>query len=350
MKAAVLYANRDLRYDDYPDPELKAHTVKIHVKAAGICGSDVPRVLNNGAHFYPVVLGHEFSGEVAEVGEGVTDCKAGDRVTAAPLLPCMKCADCELGHFSLCKNYSFIGSREQGAFAEYIVVPEKNIVKFSPSVSYEQGAMFEPATVSLHGVFCNDYTGGHTVAVIGCGTIGIFAIQWARIFGASHITAFDIDKSRLDLAGRMGADQTVNTLSEDWKKKTADLTNGRGYDYVFEASGSPATVHMSMEVAGNRSHLCYIGTPRGDLQFTRQEWELLNRREMKLTGSWMSYSAPFPGREWSLTAHYFGTGELRFDPAFIYRKYPLSKAAEAFSLFDHPEQVHGKIMLMNEEA
>ena len=99
MKAAVLYGNEDLRYDDYPTPEVTPGTVKVKVRATGICGSDVPRVLHHGAHFYPVVLGHEFSGDVVEVGEGVTKLKVGDTVSGAPLLPCMKCDDCQNGNF-----------------------------------------------------------------------------------------------------------------------------------------------------------------------------------------------------------------------------------------------------------
>ena len=348
MKAAVLYGNEDIRYANWPDPEVKPGTIKVHVRASGICGSDVPRVLDNGAHFYPIVLGHEFSGDVVEVGEGVTTLKVGDTVTGAPLLPCMQCDDCQMGNYSLCKHYSFIGSREQGSFAEYVVIPEKNAVKYDPSIPYTQAAMFEPATVSLHGVLCNDYKAGGTVAILGCGTIGIFALQWAKIFGAKKILAYDIDDGRLQLAGRMGADVLVNTMTSDFLEVTKAETDGKGCDYVFEAAGNPVTMRMAFEAAANKAHVCFIGTPHKDLTFTPAQWENMNRKEFKLTGSWMSYSAPYPGKEWRLTAHYFATGQLKFDPEFIFRTYPLEKAAEAFDCFHHPEQVHGKILLCND--
>ena len=177
MKAAVVVANEDLQYQEIEEPQAKPGWVKIKVKASGICGSDVPRVLNHGVHFYPIVLGHEFSGDVVEVGEGVTKVKVGDRVSGAPLLPCMKCDDCQNGNFSLCKHYSFIGSRQQGSNADYVVIPEQNAIPFDPSISYEQGAMFEPSTVALHGLLQNDYQGGQCVAILGCGTIGIFTMQ-----------------------------------------------------------------------------------------------------------------------------------------------------------------------------
>lgn len=348
MKAAVLYANEDIRYDDYPTPQVKPGTVKVRVRTTGICGSDVPRVLHNGAHFYPVVLGHEFAGDVVELGEGVTGLRVGDTVSGAPLVPCMKCDDCQNGNFSLCRHYSFIGSREQGSFAEYLVMPAANAVKYDSSIPYEQAAMFEPSTVALHGLLCNDSRGGEDVAVFGCGTIGIFTIQWAKIFGARRILAYDIDDGRLALAKRMGADVLINTAREDYREKTLEATNNKGCGEVYEAAGNPATMHMAFVAAANKARVCFIGTPHVDMSFTPAEWENMNRKEFKLTGSWMSYSAPFPGKEWELTAHYFATGQLKFDPAFIFKKFPLSQVDEAFRCFLHPEQVHGKIMLINQ--
>ncbi len=349
MHAAVVVANEDVRYQEVEEPQVKPGFVKIRVKASGICGSDIPRVLHNGVHFYPIVLGHEFSGEVTEVGEGVTKVKAGDRTTAAPLLPCMKCDDCQNGNFSLCRHYSFIGSREQGSNADYVVVPEENIVPFDPSISYEQGAMFEPSTVAIHGLFQNDYQGGQYVAVLGGGTIGMFTMQWARIFGSRKAVVFDISDERLALAKQLGADEVINTTKENYMEEALAITGGKGYGYVFETAGQVPTMHMAFELAANKSHVCFIGTPHTELSFTPKQWENMNRKEFKLTGSWMSYSAPFPGKEWELTAHYFATGQLKFDPALIYKKLPMSRAQEAFQMYKTPGLVKGRILLVNED-
>ena len=349
MKAAAVVANEDVQYQEVEEPQAKPGWVKIKVKASGICGSDVPRVLNHGVHFYPIVLGHEFSGDVVEVGEGVTKVKVGDRVSGAPLLPCMKCDDCQNGHFSLCKHYSFIGSRQQGSNADYVVIPEQNAIPFDPSISYEQGAMFEPSTVALHGLLQNDYQGGQCVAILGCGTIGIFTMQWAKIFGSKKVVVFDISQERLDLAKRMGADAVIDTTKENYMEEAMAITGGKGYGYVFETAGQVPTMHMAFELAANKAHVCFIGTPHADLTFTPKQWENMNRKEFKLTGSWMSYSSPFPGKEWDLTAHYFATGQLKFDPGFIYRKMPMSQAQEAFQLYKTPGLVKGKILLMNED-
>ncbi|NCB91119.1 MAG: galactitol-1-phosphate 5-dehydrogenase [Clostridia bacterium] len=349
MKAAVVVANEDVRYQEIEEPQIGPGLVKIKVVASGICGSDIPRVLHNGVHFYPIVLGHEFSGDVVEIGEGVEKVKVGDRVSGAPLLPCMKCDDCQNGNFSLCKNYSFIGSRQQGSNAEYVVIPEQNAVPFDASIPYEQGAMFEPSTVALHGLLQNDYQGGQYVAILGGGTIGMFTMQWAKIFGSKKVVVFDISKKRLELAKRLGADAVIDTTEEGYMEQAMELTGYKGYGYVYETAGQVPTMHMAFELAANKAHVCFIGTPHVDMSFTPKLWENMNRKEFKLTGSWMSYSSPFPGKEWDLTAHYFATGQLKFDPDFIYKKLPMSQAQEAFQMFKTPGLVQGKILLMNEE-
>jgi len=339
MKAAVLYANDDIRYDDYPTPEVSPGTVIVKVHSAGICGSDIPRVLYNGAHFYPVVLGHEFAGEIVETGQGAASLAVGDKIACAPLVPCMVCASCQKGHYAQCSKYSFIGSREQGGFAQYVKIPAINAVKFSKSVSYDQGAFFEPSTVALHGLKLCGFSGGGSVAVLGGGTIGIFTIQWAKIFGAKSVTVFDIDDERLDLCRKYGADFVVNALSDAVEK---DL-----YDYVFETAGVTDTMRLAFEIAANKARVCFIGTPTQDLCFTAAQFEKMNRKEFTLTGSWMSYSAPFPGEEWNLTAIYFETGQLKYDSSLIYKRFPMSDAAKAFDLFKTPGAVKGKIMLYN---
>lgn len=348
MKAGVVHAKEDIRYEEIEKPKPGKGQILIKVKYTGICGSDIPRVNGDACHFFPNVLGHEFSGTIEETGEGVTSLKLGDRVAGVPLVPCMKCEDCQKGNYSLCKNYSFIGSREFGSFAEYVVVPEKNAVRFEDTVSFEQGAFFEPATVALHGLQRVDYRGGKTVAVLGGGTIGLFVMQWAKIFGAKEVVVFDIVEERLALASRLGATGVINTGEEGFLKKAKSLTDGRGYDYVYETAGNTITMKMAFELAANKAQVCFVGTPTKDLSFSVEGWENMNRKEFILTGSWMSYSAPFPGKEWELTAHYFETGNLKFDESFIYKKIPLSEIASAFEMFKIPGKVKGKLLIDSE--
>ena len=175
----------------------------------------------------------------------------------------------------------------------------------------------------------------------------MFVMQWAKIFGAAQAVVFDIAPERLELGKRLGADQGINTLEEDFLERAMTLTDGRGFDYVFETAGNTITMKMAFELAANKAHVCFVGTPTKELNFSVKEWENMNRKEFKLTGSWMSYSSPFPGKEWELTAHYFATGQLKFDEGLIYKKMPMSQAQEAFQMFKTPGLVKGKVLLCN---
>lgn len=349
MKAAVLHGVKDLRYEEIETPKAGPGEVVIRVKAAGICGSDIPRVNGPAAHFYPIVLGHEFSGIVEEIGTDVTSVSPGDRVTAAPLIPCMTCPDCQKGRYALCKHYTFIGSSTFGSFADYVKVPARNVVKFSQDVDFVQGAFFEPATVGLHGLNCAQYHGGEDVAILGGGTVGLFTMQWAKLLGARRTVVFDISTERLELAKRLGADEVINTTDLGCLDHAMALTDGNGYGFVFETAGQNATMRMAFSLAAKQASVCFIGTSSRDLVFPWKEFELMNRKEFRLTGSWMSYSAPFPGDEWTMTAAYFSSGKLRFDPALVFKTYPMEDAAEAFRLFETPGAVKGKMMLVNQD-
>ena len=349
MKAAVLHGNKDLRYEEIPTPEVKPGTVKVKVVATGICGSDIPRVHYNGAHGYPIILGHEFSGYVEEVGEGVTAVEKGDHVVGIPLVPCFSCPDCEAGNYSLCKHYSFVGSRQNGSMAEYVVLPQGNIMKIDKSIPYDVAAFFEPSTIAIHALYQTDYQPGKTVAVMGGGNIGLFVLQWLKIFGAKKIVVIDVSPERLQPSLNLGADAVVPLCDPDCDQQMKDAADGRGFDYVFVTTGSTAAMKTAFEIAGNKAHLCFVGTPTKDLSFSVKEWENLNRKEFYLTGSWMSYSKPFPGREWTMTDEHFAKGDLKVTKDMLYKQYPLSQAMEAFNEFTVPGQVKGKIQLIDGE-
>ncbi len=348
MKAGVVHAKNEICYEEIETPVPGNGQVRIRVKYTGICGSDVPRVNGDACHFYPNVLGHEFSGTVDVVGPGVTGIREGDRVAGVPLVPCMECADCQRGDYSLCRHYSFIGSRQFGSFAEYVVVPERNAVKLGDQVGFEQGAFFEPATIALHGLLRLNFQGGKRVAVLGGGTIGLFTMQWAKLFGARSVTVCDILPERLSLARRLGADETLNPSDEGFQAEADAASGGNGFDYVYETAGNTETIKLAFSLAANHAGVCMIGTPTREFSFQVPQWEQLNRKEFTLTGSWMSYSAPFPGKEWELASHYFGTGQLKFDDSLIFRKIPLSRIDEAFALYRTPGAVKGKILIDSE--
>lgn len=347
MFAGVVHGPFDIRYEQVPTPKPEAGEVLVKVKYTGICGSDIPRVNGNACHSYPMILGHEFSGTIVELGEGVTDRQVGQRVAGVPLVPCMVCEDCKRGDYSLCKSYSFIGSRRYGSFAQYVALPAVNTVPIGET-PFDKGAFIEPVTVAIHGLRCADYKPGKTVAILGAGTIGMLTLQWCRIYGAEQIVMFNRTPAKLERAVAMGADVGIDTTKSDWLEQAMASTGGRGFDYVFETAGSSQTVKMAFELAANHAHVCMIGTPKDEVVFSVREWELLNRKEMYVTGSWMSYSGPFPGEEWSETARCLENGQFELDDSLVFRRIPLSRIDEAFRLFETPGAVKGKILIDSE--
>lgn len=344
MKAAVLYGKNDLRYEEIAAPMIGSDEVLVKMKAAGICGSDMPRVMKGSSHFFPNILGHEFSGEVVEIGSDVTTVKVGDSVSGAPLKPCHKCDDCLQGNYAQCKNYSFIGSREFGSWAEYLKMPEINVVKLPDGCSWVDGALMEPVTVGLHGIFLMDFKPGYDTAIIGTGTIGLLTMQCAKLLGARRIFAFDIDDDRLAVAKEYGADYVFNTMDNNMMDELNKVTNGKGIKMVIETAGVPAAEIMALAIAGNKASVMYIGTPHSPLTLQPEEFEMMNRKELTIRGSWMSYSSPYPGREWELAAEYLSKGLIKTEK-LIDRIIPLCEAASAFEDLAVPGKVKGKIIL-----
>ncbi len=347
MKAAVLYARNDIRIEDVGIPALEPHEILVRIKATGICGSDLPRVLGDAAHHYPIVLGHEFSGVVESVGSGVTKVRTGDRVAGVPLKPCFKCRDCLTGSFAQCKHYSFIGSRENGSWAEYAVIPEANAILLDDGISFEEGALIEPSTVALHALRLIQYQGGERVAILGGGNIGLLVLQWAKILGAREVTVFDIDEHRLDCAKKLGADHVIDSAKPGFEEQWRNITDNRGFGVVMETAGSGATMKLSFEIAANKAKVCFVGTPVSDLTFSPKLFELMNRKEFMLTGSWMSYSSPFPGDEWILTVHFLRRGLLNLKD-IVFETFALKDISKAFELYRQPGAVKGKILLIND--
>lgn len=330
MKAVVLEANEKLIYKDIPTPEVGPGQVRIKVAVCGICGSDVPRVFEHGAHNYPIVLGHEFSGIIDAIGEGVQGLETGSHVVAAPLIPCHTCPECRKGNYSLCGHYSFIGSRQQGAMAEYVVVPAQNIVLISKEISFEQAATIEPATVALHALRAAKFSQGCRVAVLGCGIIGLYTIQWAKLLGADRVVAIGRGEAGLAAAKASGADVCVSTRSGSQEELISQLDRD-GYDYVLECSGVTQTLQLTLRLVAKKGTVCMIGTPKKELSFAPALWENINRKECWVTGSWMSYSSPFPGEEWRMAADYMADGSLKLVPGMVRGVYPIEKTAEIFA-------------------
>ena len=348
MKAAVLKATRDMSCEEVALPELQPGEVLVRVAYCGVCGSDVPRFLNGAVHAFPLILGHEFSGVIQNVSEGVDDALVGTRVAGIPLVPCMECRDCQEGNFSLCKHYSFIGSRRSGAYAQYVAIPASNAFPIADDVSDLQAAFFEPATVAQHAIELVDVRGrmrsDATAVVVGCGTIGIFTAQLLQDLGA-NVTALARRDSRIQAARSAGVMNVVNTSEPEWESRLLASLERGGFDFVFDTSGNNAMMVQSLALAANKACVCMVGTPKRPMEFSVREWEMLNRKELLLTGSWMSYSAPFPGKEWHEVSRQFAAGVLKVTDEMIDSIFSLEEIPDGMMKFAEGNSVSGKILV-----
>lgn len=345
MKGTQVEAVNRIVYVDQPDPVPAPGEVVVRVHYTGVCGSDVPRVLQGTVHSFPQTLGHESAGVVSAVGEGVDEALVGTRVSVLPLVPCGECPDCQVGRFSLCKHYSFIGSRRPGTMAEYVAVPAQNIFPLGDDVSDLEGAFFEPASIGIHGIELARFSAGANAIVIGAGTIGILTAQTLKGYGASTVVVSNHTAARLEQARAAGLSNLVNTAEEGWRQRAFELNGGNAFDFVFDTAGTPATIIDALEMAANRATVCYIGTPKAPVEFTVPQWELINRKELLVTGAWMSYSKPWPGIEWQKVNEFFNRGILRVDPSMIDATYNLREIADAFKKFVYPNKAMGKIVI-----
>ena len=225
MNALVLHAVGDARFEQIPRPKPATGEALVRVAFCGICGSDLPRTFVKGTYRFPTVCGHEFAGVVESCGEGVTQVAPGDRVVVFPLLWCGKCAACERGNFVQCSNYDYFGSRRDGALAEYVAAPVRNLVRVPEGVSLEAASMTEPAAVALHalkragGGFI-----GQSVVIFGAGPIGLMAAQLARVMGAAQVILFDLVARKLAMAVRLGFPLAFNPRETDPLEKVQELT------------------------------------------------------------------------------------------------------------------------------
>ena len=346
MKAAVLENKGVLTYKEVPTPEPGPGHVRLKIKAISICGSDIKRYVD-GHRMYPLILGHENSGIIDRVGNGVSESYIGKHAAIIPLVPCFECEQCRKGYYSACHNYSFIGSRQSGGYAEFVDLPERNVLLLPDEMPFEHAALIEPSTVARHMLALGDFKRGQTAIVLGAGSIGLMIVQWLRILGAGRIVVTDILKDNLQVAAKIGAHVTLDPSKVDVIKEAQKLF-GDGADLTLEATGVPQVLEQTLSVTRPRGKVVLAGNQPLDKSLPLTFIEIMMRREISIIGCFMSYSAPFPGHEWTETVEALLNGSLDMD-ALISHRYPLSKAPEVFEKIGAHQLAHRKIMLNPEK-
>jgi threonine dehydrogenase-like Zn-dependent dehydrogenase len=344
MRAAVLYSISDMRLEEVDTPRAGSTDILLKVAYCGVCGSDVPRIIMDAAHYYPIILGHEFSGVIVDVGDGLSPDLKGRQAVCAPLLPDFSDPQSARGNYSLSRGYDFIGSNKQGGFAEYVAMPARNAVVVDDTLDLLAASFLEPLTVALHAIDMTAYRPGRNAAVIGAGSIGLLMLRCLKQLGSRSITAFDVDDDKLGRAGDMGANFCFNSRDKDIVKKSFERAAPGGYDVVFEAAGATAAEILALKLAAPKGTVMYVGTPHAALTLQPAEFELINRKELTLKGSWLNYSAPFPGWEWEYGLEMLTKRQVDIKP-LVGATLPLSQAGGLPVLLSEIGGHKGKIVL-----
>lgn len=344
MKAIVMYKPRDLRLEEVEIPKPKADEVLVKVLAVGICGSDIPRINVYGAYISPIIPGHEFAAEIVNANGELDGFKVGDRVTVAPLIPCFKCKYCQMGEYSLCEDYSYYGSRCNGAFAEYVAVKKKNLLKVPDGVSNACAATTDPLANALHGLKQGDFKPGKSICVYGAGPIGLYVIQAAKAMGAGKVAAVDVNDRKMEVALRCGADKVFNGMEADVAKQVYDYFGG-GADLVADITGSPIAQHNCILSTAKLGYTVILGISHKGLQLNEQAVDRIMRGQISVKGSWNSFSNPFPGWEWTHGLELMESGRIDYK-SIITHELPLKDVPSIFEQIYKGDLFFNKVLFL----
>jgi L-iditol 2-dehydrogenase len=341
MKALLLTAPKQFEYTDVPEPDIGPEEVLVRVKACGICGSDVHGMDgSSGRRIPPLVMGHEASGVIAEVGAQVTGWRVGERVTFDSTVYCGRCHFCRRGLINLCDHRRVLGVscaeyRQHGALAEYVAVPARILYRLPEDVSFPHGAMVEPVSIAVHAASLLPLTLDDTVAVIGTGMIGLLVVQVVRAAGCGQIIAVDLNPFRLEKALALGADVALNPAQTDTAAEIHRLTGGRGIDLAFEVVGIDPTVQLAVQSLRKGGALALVGnvTPTVTLPL-----QAVVTRQLTLAGSAASCG------QYPACLNMISRGSIKLDP-IISAVAPLSEGAAWFERLYRGEDDLLKVIL-----
>jgi L-iditol 2-dehydrogenase len=332
MNALMLREYKHLELIELPQPEIGSHDLLIRVKACGICGSDIHGYDGStGRRIPPLVMGHEAAGLVEAAGSAATRFKPGDRVTFDSTVYCGECFFCLRGQQNLCDNRQVLGVscgdyRRNGAFAEFVSVPERICYRLPDNVPFEHAALIEAISVAVHAVSLTPIALNDTAVVVGSGMIGLLIIQSLKLTSCGRIIAIDVDDAKLKVASQLGADETINSRSEDAKVRVLSLTGGRGADLALEAVGATDPIQTAIDSVRKGGVVTLVGNLSPKVQIPLQA---VVSRQLKLIGSCASNG------EYPTCIDLLARGAIKVEPMITARA-PLSKGIEWFErLYSH---------------
>ena len=321
MKAQVLYGIGDLRYEDIEKPQLKEGWVMVEVMAAGVCGSDIPRIYKTGAHVHPIVPGHEFSGRVVETFDKNSRWN-GKRVVVFPLIPCGKCASCKKKMYEMCSNYNYLGSRCNGGFAEYAAVPEWNLIELPDNVTYRQAAMMEPMAVAVHAMRRFSISKDSSVCVI---------TMFLKSEGIENVYVIGNKEMQKKYVRELGVTEEYFNAGHI------------SVDYVFECVGKNETINEAIELAAPDGHIIMVGNPYSDMYISKDLYWKILRKQLKISGTWNSSYTGEASDDWHYVLNKLE--KVQINPEmFITHEYTIKDIQTGMKIMRNKTQEYVKIM------
>lgn len=369
MKAWVLQGIDSLVLKEVPVPALGSGEVLVAVRAAGICGSDIPRIYRTGAHRHPLIPGHEFSGEVVELGENVDRSWLGKRVGVFPLIPCRSCEPCRRKQYEMCRNYDYLGSRRDGGFAEYVAVPVWNLLALPQSVSYEEAAMLEPMAVAVHAMrrmlsesdiwisengkragFAGEAeaekkAGNISVAVCGLGTIGLLLLMFLKEAGVREVYAVGNKDFQKEMAKKLGVTEEFycDSRRQDQHQWLMERTDGRGVDQYYECVGKSETYELAVDGTAPAGRVVLVGNPYSDMMLKKEVYWKILRNQLTILGTWNSSFTQEAGDDWHYVLERLAQG--RIAPAgMISHRFALAELRKGLELMRDKREDYVKVM------
>lgn len=285
MKQQVMVAPKQIEFREVPVPELQAGQVLVKIKKIGVCGSDIH--VYHGTHpftSYPITQGHEVSGQIVKVGEGVAELKEGQKVIIEPQVFCGTCYPCRHGKYNLCEELKVMGFQTTGVASDYFAVDASKITVIPDDMTYNEGAMMEPLAVTVHAVKRAGDVTGLKVAVLGAGPIGILLAQSAKAMGAAQVMITDIGDYRLELAKQCGADFVVNTAKRDFGEAMLECFGPDKADVIYDCAGNDITMGQAIKYARKGSQIILVAVYAG---MANVDLAVLNDHELDLNTSMM---------------------------------------------------------------
>ena len=342
-KAWVLHEIGKISLEDVEVPVPKANEVRVRVMAAGVCGSDIPRIYETGAHRMPLIPGHEFS----EAGEGVDKALISRRVSVFPKIACGKCDMCLTGRPLQCRNYDYIGSRRDGAFAEYVTVPAGNLLEIPKRVSFEEAAMLEPFAVAANAVRTGTKgtEADKNVAVCGLGTIGLMTVMLLKEAGINNIFVIGNKPGQKERATGLGIseDRYCDSSVQDPLKWLSDVDGG--ISLYYECVGKNETIILGIETLNPVGKLILVGNPYSDMTFPRDTWWKLLRKQIMVNGIWnSSFSRTDTDNDWNYILERMAEGRLQ-PSKLISHKFDIDELDKGFLIMRDKKEDYCKIIM-----